>query len=524
MKQIKDYLNSVTSNALSEQRGDAVVFTFGRFNPPTSGHEKLIDAVKRIAKRTRAEHRIYPSHSVDPKKNPLKHSEKIKYMRKFYRGANVVDDKSATSPFHAAKAISDQGYKHVILVVGGDRVDELDKLMRPYINHSDPKKSFNFDKFEVISAGKRDPDAEGVSGMSASKMRAAAGSGDLESFKRGLPSAASDKDARDLFNILRKRMNIKESLGEDAPCWDTHVQRGMKKKNGRLVPNCVPKNEALEEDMKGILKRLKRMPSVIKKIKDTANLSAAKAAASVLAIPAVAKLMTPDTMRNGATLVTSLRSVLLGENTLLREPEILDRLVQQLQDKGIEKNRAFAIATSQLQKNGILKKGTQDLTKKGEKRNSMSAAERAKDRAAKKDGNKPEQYKYNPQTNIATKKEDRDYKKEYDNYHGKPEQIKRRAKRVQARRDLEKQGRVSKGDGKDIDHKDGNPLNNSKGNLRVTSVAHNRSRNNNKEETAKGSAGKKQLEIGKDETLKVYSGAVPGQKKAVMDFLKRGKK
>ena len=146
MKQIKDYLHSVTSNALSEQRGDAVVFTFGRFNPPTSGHEKLIDAVKRIAKRTRAEHRIYPSHSVDPKKNPLTHSEKIKYMRKFYRGANVVDDKSATSPFHAAKAISDQGYKHVILVVGGDRVDELEKLMRPYINHSDPKKSFNCDK------------------------------------------------------------------------------------------------------------------------------------------------------------------------------------------------------------------------------------------------------------------------------------------------------------------------------------------------------------------------------------------
>ena len=492
MKQIKDYLHSVTSNALSEQRGDAVVFTFGRFNPPTSGHEKLIDAVKRIAKRTRAEHRIYPSHSVDPKKNPLTHSEKIKYMRKFYRGANVVDDKSATSPFHAAKAISDQGYKHVILVVGGDRVDELEKLMRPYINHSDPKKSFNFDKFEVISAGKRDPDAEGVSGMSASKMRAAAGSGDLESFKRGLPSAASNKDARDLFNILRKRMNIKEDL---------------------------------EEGIRDVVKKLKRMPSVIKKIKDTSNLSATKAAVSVLAIPAVAKLLTPDTMRNGATLVTSLRSVVLGENTLLREPEILDRLVQQLQDKGMDKNRAFAVATSQLQKNGILKKGSQDLTKYGEKRNSMSAAERAKDRAAKKDGKNASEYNYNPRTNTATqKKEDRDYKREYQNYHGKPEQIKRRAKRVQARRDLEKQGRVRKGDGKDVDHKDGNPLNNNKGNLRVTSVAHNRSRNNNKEETAKGSAGKKQLEVGTDHTLKVYSGAVPGQKKAVMDFLKRGKK
>tara|TARA_Y100000004_G_scaffold12634_1_gene13544 strand:+ start:11391 stop:13262 length:1872 start_codon:yes stop_codon:yes gene_type:complete len=623
MLTIKDYLNSVTqTQTLSERKGGAVVFTFGRFNPPTSGHEKLIDAVKRVAKRTRAEHRIYPSHSEDPKKNPLPHKVKVKYMRKFYRGAKIVDDKNAKSPFHVCKDLSDKGYKHVILVVGGDRVEELKKLISQYINHPDPKKSFNFDKFEVVSAGERDPDAEGISGMSASKMRASAGSGDLESFKRGLPSTASDKDARDLFIILRKSMGIMEPIEEDI---------------------------SLDEGIKDIVKKLKRIPSVVKKIKDTANLSSTKAASALFTIPAVTKMLTPQNLNHGSLVVNSLRQAVLGEQ-LLREPEILDRLVQQLRDKGMEKNRAYAVATSQLQKNGVLKKGSQDLTKHGEKRNSMSAAERAKDRAAKKDGKDAKDYNYNPRTNTATQKEEieldeitrqarlkmsraakrsarkrvasrkrkqkrmkgadqlkskaqkgarsvfkdkmlkgrkwselsyaeretidkrlkkinpnrletiakkllpgirqqererisklrggdnmpamgeekeRDYKKEYQNYHGKPEQIKRRAKRVQARRDLEKEGRVSKGDGKDVDHKDGNPLNNNSKNLRVTSIAHNRSRNNNKgknEELAKGSSGKKQLEVGTDLTLDVYSGAVPGQKKTVKDFLKRGKK
>ena len=119
---------------------------------------------------------------------------------------------------------------------------------------------------------------------------------------------------------------------------------------------------------------------------------------------------------------------------------------------------------------------------------------------------------------------ERNYKREYKNYHSKPEQRANRSSRNIARRLMAKRLGKAKLAGKDVDHKDGNPLNNSKGNLRVTSVAHNRSRNNNKEETAKGSAGKKQLEVGTDHTLKVYSGAVPGQKKAVMDFLKRGKK
>ncbi len=165
---------------------------------------------------------------------------------------------------------------------------------------------------------------------------------------------------------------------------------------------------------------------------------------------------------------------------LLREPEILDRLVQQLMDKGKSKDAAYAIATASLQKNGVLKPGTQQLTAKGEKRNSMSAGERAKDRAAKKDGNKPEEYSYNKKTNLATKKEDRDYKREYQTFHGKPQERRRRSLRVLARREMEKRGRVSKGDGKDVDHR--KPLSkggtNAISNLKIVDKSSNRSKKN----------------------------------------------
>ena len=158
---------------------------------------------------------------------------------------------------------------------------------------------------------------------------------------------------------------------------------------------------------------------------------------------------------------------------LLREPEILDRLVQQLMDKGKSKDAAYAIATASLQKNGVLKPGSQKLTAKGEKRNSMSAGERAKDRAAKKDGNDPSEYSYN-------KKEDRDYKREYQTFHGKPQERRRRSLRVLARREMEKRGRVSKGDGKDVDHR--KPLSkggtNAISNLKIVNRSSNRSKKN----------------------------------------------
>tara|TARA_B100000073_G_scaffold221368_1_gene184323 strand:+ start:314 stop:1078 length:765 start_codon:yes stop_codon:yes gene_type:complete len=194
-----------------KKKGKAVVFTFGRFQPPTAGHELLIRTVQAVAKKENAEYRIYPSKSEDEKKNPLKHKEKVTFMKKFFKGANIVYDTRIGSPFHAAKALSDEGYKRVIMVVGGDRVQAFKRQISRYINHPDPDKSFNFDSFKVVSAGRRDPDASDISGMSASKMRAAASKGDFDAFSSGLPKGSRKADIKKMYDLLRKRMGISES-------------------------------------------------------------------------------------------------------------------------------------------------------------------------------------------------------------------------------------------------------------------------------------------------------------------------
>ena len=190
----------------------AIVVTFGRFQPPTIGHKKLIDAVVAVARKERAEHRIYPSRSQDKKKNPLQPKDKVRFMKKMFKGANIIDDDDIRNPFAMMKKLSDEGYKKVILVVGGDRVSAFDKQIRPYIGHKDPNKRYDFDEFKVVSAGERDPDAEGVEGMSASKMRAAVEAGDFESFQGGVGNKTV---AKQLYNALKKAMGIREEYEEN---------------------------------------------------------------------------------------------------------------------------------------------------------------------------------------------------------------------------------------------------------------------------------------------------------------------
>jgi hypothetical protein len=191
----------------------SVVLTFGRFNPPTNGHEKLIDKVKRVAGGT--EHRIYTSLSNDAKKNPLPYAKKIKYLRKGFKGTNIIEDPSVVTVFHALKKLSNDGYKDVILVVGSDRVKEFDRGIRRYINHKDKKLSYEFDNFKVVSAGQRDPDADGVSGMSASKMRGFVAGNDMDSFLEGVPSKMSRSDAIRMYNDLKRHMSINEDIEFD---------------------------------------------------------------------------------------------------------------------------------------------------------------------------------------------------------------------------------------------------------------------------------------------------------------------
>jgi hypothetical protein len=122
--------------------------------------------------------------------------------------ANIVDDSTAVTPFHALKRLSNEGYRNVILVVGGDRVSEMERSVRPYLKHKDPKKSFEFDNFRVVSAGSRDPDAVDVTGMSGSKMRAAAIEDDFELFLTGVPTR-NVAVAKTVYDELRKGMNLR---------------------------------------------------------------------------------------------------------------------------------------------------------------------------------------------------------------------------------------------------------------------------------------------------------------------------
>ena len=190
------------------------VVTFGRMNPITTGHDTLIKHVKNTADKfgsngKPAYHEVILSHSQDPKKNPLNIQQKLDYARKFYPDTNFVGStKEHPTLLHHLSRLYDRGHRDVHLVVGGDRVPEFSELVKKYNGVPGRHGHFNFDNFNVHSAGDRDPDAEGLEGMSASKMRLAAGAGDFDNFRKGIPEHVPDFEAKRLYNDVRKGMNI----------------------------------------------------------------------------------------------------------------------------------------------------------------------------------------------------------------------------------------------------------------------------------------------------------------------------
>ena len=179
-----------------------VVITFGRLNPPTIGHQKLVDKVKTVAKAQKADARVYLSHSQNNKKDPLDYDTKIKLAQKAF-GSTVTKSRARTI-IEVMKELQAQKYTDVVLVVGSDRIKEFKTLLDKYNG-----KDYNFDSIKYQSAGQRDPDAEGVSGMSASKMRAAAKEGDLKAFKSGLPKPLQSS-AQKIYDMLRDIMETEE--------------------------------------------------------------------------------------------------------------------------------------------------------------------------------------------------------------------------------------------------------------------------------------------------------------------------
>ena len=194
-----------------------MTIVFGRFNPPTVGHKKLLDTAKKAS--SNGQLRIYPSRSQDSKKNPLEPGQKVEVMGKMFPdyASNIVDDPNAKTIFDALKQAYDDGFNNVKIVVGDDRLSEFDKLSKNYNG-----KLYNFGNLETISAGERDPDGEGVEGMSASKMRLAAAENDFDSFRKGIPASLDDKITKQLFNTVRTQMNVFEgwNLWEIAPKFD----------------------------------------------------------------------------------------------------------------------------------------------------------------------------------------------------------------------------------------------------------------------------------------------------------------
>lgn len=180
-----------------------VVFAFGRFNPPTTGHQLLVQFVKKLAQQSRADHVIYASRTQDAKKNPLSIDRKIHYLNLMFPNIKFVGASDEVRTFIEAAKELNKKYKNIIMVAGSDRVAEYDKILTKY-NGTE----FHFDSVKVVSAGERDPDSDDVSGMSASKMRSVAQKGDFEQFKKGLPSTIRDIDARRLMNDVRDGMGL----------------------------------------------------------------------------------------------------------------------------------------------------------------------------------------------------------------------------------------------------------------------------------------------------------------------------
>ena len=364
---------------------DTVVFAYGRFNPPTTGHEKLIQKVVSIAGSN--PYRIYPSHSQNAKKDPLPQALKTAYMRKMFKkyARNIIVTKSRNA-IEIAVELYDQGYKNLVMVAGSDRVKVFDAMLNTY-NGVEGKGHgyYKFDSIKIVSAGERDPDSEGVEGMSASKMRAAASDGDVDSFLQGVPSGFAD--GKKLYRDVRKYMGIREErdMG-DMTDFETLRDAYL---TGKIwnIGSMVEANGLVGEVVR----------------KGTNYLS----------------FMTED----GKVHKAWLHDINEGVKDL---PPHLQKLVKQLEKKEKE-----------LEKKGL----------------------------------KVKTFVYNPDTgkpDIAL--DERNYAKEYQNYHSQPEQIARRSSRNKARRIMGDKTKI----GMDVGHKDNDPMNNDPTNLRNEDPSKNR--------------------------------------------------
>ncbi len=198
---------------LEEKEEKHAVLAFGRMNPPTTGHAKLVDKVKEVAKEVHGTHHVVLSHTQDTKKNPLSGEQKVKHAKRYFPDTNITSsDKEHPNFLAQASKLHKAGATHIHMVAGSDRTGEYHKLLHQYNGVKGSHGYFKFKGIHVHSAGERDPDAEGVEGMSASKMREHASKGNFKEFKKGVPGHVAHEHAKELYHDVRKGMNIKEDF------------------------------------------------------------------------------------------------------------------------------------------------------------------------------------------------------------------------------------------------------------------------------------------------------------------------
>jgi len=214
---------------------------FGRFNPPHLGHLQLMNTAANSVEGDKDNYMIVPSRSNDPKKNPLDANTKVDIMKAMFpqHADNILNDTNNRTIFDVLNAANNDGYANVKIVGGADRIKEFTKLANNYNG-----KLYDFDKVDVISSGDRDPDAEGVEGLSASRMRLAASENDFKAFSKGLPKDLDKDSKKQIFTAVRSSMGINEEWGiwEMAPKFDLQTLRENYVENiiyrlGELVEN-----------------------------------------------------------------------------------------------------------------------------------------------------------------------------------------------------------------------------------------------------------------------------------------------
>ena len=249
-----------TTHTMYEEKDRHVVFAFGRMNPPTIGHEKLVDAIKAHAEKVGGEAHIYLSKSHDKKKNPLDYETKHAFAKKAF-GNVVKHTPEGHSNVHGIlKHLHSLGYTHATLIAGDDRVEDYKRIANTY---NGPGKDYNFKKIEVKSAGARDPDAEGVEGMSASKMRSLASAGKHKEFKAGLPKNLQQHH-KEVMNTLRTALH--EEVSPEDLLEVVSVQTRIKKAaRARMMKS------RLAMGRKRALKRKASRPQLQKRAQRTAR-------------------------------------------------------------------------------------------------------------------------------------------------------------------------------------------------------------------------------------------------------------